>query len=61
MNRGFEIPKASPESAAAGIFDGMERGGEEIFPDAVSPIHRRGKALERQFAAFVQAPAKNPV
>ena len=22
MNRGFEIPKASPESAAAGIFDG---------------------------------------
>src|SRR5262249_40697174 len=25
MNRGFEVPKASPESAARGIFDGLER------------------------------------
>src|SRR6202047_5105665 len=33
MNRGFEIPKASPESTAAGIFDGMERGEVEIFRD----------------------------
>src|ERR1700716_4112394 len=67
MNRGFEIPKASPESGAAGIFDGMERGEEEIFPDAASQsiaeAWRTGaaKALERQFAAFVQAPAKSPV
>jgi NAD(P)-dependent dehydrogenase (short-subunit alcohol dehydrogenase family) len=65
MNRGFEIPKASPESAAAGIFDGMERGEEEIFPDPVSQsiaeAWRTGpaKTLERQFAAFVQAPATN--
>src|SRR5215510_11604781 len=36
MNRGLEIPKASPESAAAGIFDGLARGEEEIFPDPVS-------------------------
>ena len=67
MNRGFEIPKASPESAAAGIFDGMERGEEEIFPDPASQSIAEAwgtgvaKALERQFAAFVQAPAKNPV
>src|ERR1700738_2360102 len=67
MNRGFEIPKASPESAAAGIFEGMERGEEEIFPDpasqSIAEAARTGasKALERQFAAFVQAPAKNPV
>jgi len=67
MNRGFEIPKASPESAATGIFDGMERREEEIFPDPVSQsiaeAWRTGaaKALERQFAAFVQAPPKNPV
>src|SRR6202790_2779525 len=67
MNRGFEIPKASPESTAAGIFDGMERGEEEIFPDpasqSIAEAWRTGaaKALERQFAAFVQAPAKNPV
>jgi NAD(P)-dependent dehydrogenase (short-subunit alcohol dehydrogenase family) len=65
MNRGFDIPKDSPESAAAGIFDGLERGEEEIFPDAVSQsiaeAWRTGaaKGLERQFAPF--AKALNPV
>ena len=40
---------------------------EEIFPDpasqSIAEAWRTGaaKALERQFAAFVQAPAKNPV
>ena len=59
MNRGLEIPKASPESAAAGIFDGLARGEEEIFPDpasaSVAESWRAGtaKALERQFMAFV--------
>jgi len=63
MNRGFEIPKASPESAAAGIFDGLARGEEEIFPDpasaSVAEAWRTGaaKALERQFTAFVPATA----
>ena len=58
MNRGFEIPKASPESAASGIFDGLDKGEEEIFPDPASqPIAEGlrngvGKGLERQFAAF---------
>jgi NAD(P)-dependent dehydrogenase (short-subunit alcohol dehydrogenase family) len=61
MNRGFDIPKASPESAAAGIFDGLEAGEEEIFPDPASLSIAEGwrggaaKALERQFAAFVPA------
>jgi NAD(P)-dependent dehydrogenase (short-subunit alcohol dehydrogenase family) len=60
MNRGFNIPKASPQSAARGIFDGLERGEEEIFPDpasqSIAEAWRTGaaKALERQFAAFVQ-------
>lgn len=36
MNRGFDIPKASPESAADAIFDGLERGDEDIFPDPLS-------------------------
>src|SRR5712671_4091740 len=36
MNRGFEIPKASPESAARRIFDGLEKGEEDIFPDPAS-------------------------
>ena len=59
MNRGFDIPKAAPELAARGIFDGLEQGEEEIFPDpasqSVAEDWRAGvaKALERQFAAFV--------
>jgi NAD(P)-dependent dehydrogenase (short-subunit alcohol dehydrogenase family) len=59
MNRGFDIPKASPESAAAAIFDGLERGDEEIFPDPLSQSIAEGwrngvaKALERQVAGFV--------
>jgi hypothetical protein len=63
MNRGFDIPKASPDSAAQGILDGLERGEEDIFPDPASRPMAEGwrtgvvKALERQFAAFVQANA----
>jgi NAD(P)-dependent dehydrogenase (short-subunit alcohol dehydrogenase family) len=59
MNRGFNIPKVSTESAAAGIFDGLEKGEEEIFPDPTSQSIAEGwcagisKALERQFAAFL--------
>jgi NAD(P)-dependent dehydrogenase (short-subunit alcohol dehydrogenase family) len=60
MTRNLEIPKASPESAARAILDGMERGDEEIFPDPMSGTIAEGwrssavKALERQFAAYVQ-------
>src|ERR1700692_2878872 len=36
MTRGFDIPKASPESVARAIFDGVENGEEEIFPDSLS-------------------------
>jgi NAD(P)-dependent dehydrogenase (short-subunit alcohol dehydrogenase family) len=59
MNRGFDIPKASPESAAVGIFDGLERGEEDIFPDPASrPVAEafRGsvaKVLEREMAAYL--------
>jgi NAD(P)-dependent dehydrogenase (short-subunit alcohol dehydrogenase family) len=59
MNRGFDIPKASPESAAVAIFDGLEKGEEEIFPDPMSQSIAEGwrngvaKAMERQVAAFV--------
>ena len=60
MNRGFDVPKASPEDAARGIFDGLARGEEDIFPDSTSlsiaEAWRSGaaKALERQFAALIQ-------
>lgn len=59
MNRGFEIPKATPESAARGIFDGLEQGEEDIFPDPASRQIAEGwhagvaKALEREFAALM--------
>jgi NAD(P)-dependent dehydrogenase (short-subunit alcohol dehydrogenase family) len=59
MSRGLEIPKASPESAAAGIFDGLANGEDEIFPDPSSASIAEGwrngavKAMDRQFAAFV--------
>ncbi len=59
MNRGFDIPKASTESAAVAIFDGLEKGEEEIFPDPMSQSIAEGwrngvaKAMERQVAAFV--------
>jgi NAD(P)-dependent dehydrogenase (short-subunit alcohol dehydrogenase family) len=59
MTRGFDIPKASPESVARAIFDAVDSGEEDIFPDpasaSVADSWRSGaaKALERQNAAFV--------
>jgi NAD(P)-dependent dehydrogenase (short-subunit alcohol dehydrogenase family) len=59
MARDFNVPKASPESTAQAIFDGLEKGEEEIFPDPVSQSLAEGwrngvaKALERQLAAFM--------
>jgi NAD(P)-dependent dehydrogenase (short-subunit alcohol dehydrogenase family) len=68
MTRGFDIPKSSPESVARAIFDGVESDQDYIFPDqlsaSIAESWRSGaaKALERQYAAFlesepVQAPA----
>jgi len=59
MTRGFEIPKASPESVAQAIFDALDNGEEDIFPDpmsaSVAESWRSGpaKALEREQAVFV--------
>jgi NAD(P)-dependent dehydrogenase (short-subunit alcohol dehydrogenase family) len=61
MSRDFDTPKASPESVARAIFDGVEKGDEDIFPDAMAETlaesWRNGaaKALERQYASLVQA------
>jgi NAD(P)-dependent dehydrogenase (short-subunit alcohol dehydrogenase family) len=62
MSRALDIPKASPESVARGIFDGVENGEDDIFPDpmAESMAHSwrssAAKALERQYAALVAEP-----
>jgi len=56
MSRGADIPKSSPESVANGIWDGVEREEEDIFPDprsaSMAESWRSGaaKALERQSA-----------
>jgi len=60
MSRGIDIPKASPESVARAIFDGVEKDEEDIFPDPMSQSMadswRSGaaKALERQYAAIAE-------
>lgn len=65
MTRGLQIPKASPESVARAIFDGVAKGEEEIFPDPMSEAVAEGwrggavKALQRQFAALVNAEPVN--
>jgi NAD(P)-dependent dehydrogenase (short-subunit alcohol dehydrogenase family) len=61
MTRGFDIPKASPQAVAQAIFDGVDNGEEDIFPDPMSQTMAdswRGsvaKAFEHEYAAFVQA------
>jgi NAD(P)-dependent dehydrogenase (short-subunit alcohol dehydrogenase family) len=59
MTRDLDIPKASPESTARAILDGVEKEEEEIFPDPMSEAVAEGwrnsavKELQRQFAAYV--------
>jgi NAD(P)-dependent dehydrogenase (short-subunit alcohol dehydrogenase family) len=61
MTRGVDIPKGSPDSVARAVFDGVENGEEEIFPDPASATMaetwRSGAAttLERQYAALLEA------
>ena len=56
MTRDLDIPKASPESVARAIFDAVDQGEEDIFPDPVAQSLADGwrngavKAFERQLA-----------
>src|SRR5579871_6817045 len=58
LTRNLDIPKASAESVARAIVDGIEKEEEDIFPDPMSGNIADGwrsgvtKALERQFAAY---------
>jgi NAD(P)-dependent dehydrogenase (short-subunit alcohol dehydrogenase family) len=66
MSRDLDIPKTSPESVAGAIFDGVQNGEEDIFPDPMSQSMAQSwhggaaKALERQFAALVDAQPTSP-
>jgi NAD(P)-dependent dehydrogenase (short-subunit alcohol dehydrogenase family) len=59
MVRDLDLPKASPESVARAIFDGVESGDEDIFPDPMSAAlaeawrNGAGKLLERQTSALM--------
>ena len=61
MTRGLEVPKATPDSVARAIFDGVAAGEEEIFPDPMSASFAPGwaagavKMLERGNAALLGA------
>jgi NAD(P)-dependent dehydrogenase (short-subunit alcohol dehydrogenase family) len=64
MTQGLDIPKAIPESVAGAIFDGIENGDEDIFPDPLSHAMAEGwrggvaKQFERANAALLpDAPA----
>jgi NAD(P)-dependent dehydrogenase (short-subunit alcohol dehydrogenase family) len=66
MSRDLDIPKASPESVARAILDGLQNGEEDIFPDpmaqsmAESWRSSAAKALELQFAALLDAQPVTP-
>jgi NAD(P)-dependent dehydrogenase (short-subunit alcohol dehydrogenase family) len=65
MTRNYDdLPKVSPESAAVGIFDGLEEGEDDIFPDSTSRTLADGwrsgivKAFERRIHAVVMEGAQ---
>jgi NAD(P)-dependent dehydrogenase (short-subunit alcohol dehydrogenase family) len=61
MSRDLDVPKASPESVARAIFDGVESGAEETFPDPLSASLAPGwndgalKTMEGQNAGLLTA------
>jgi NAD(P)-dependent dehydrogenase (short-subunit alcohol dehydrogenase family) len=58
INRDFDIPKAPVDAVARAIFDGVEQGEEDIFPDPWSASLAENwrtsvaKQLEGQYAAL---------
>jgi NAD(P)-dependent dehydrogenase (short-subunit alcohol dehydrogenase family) len=61
MTLGLDIPKASVQSVAHAIFDGLDHDQEEIFPDPMSQSLEQSwrsgavKALELQYSALLDA------
>ncbi|MCV7442982.1 SDR family NAD(P)-dependent oxidoreductase [Mycobacterium paraense] len=61
MSRDLDIPKATPRSVAAAVFDALQRGEHDIFPDPMSQSIADGwhsgpaKELERQYAQLLAA------
>jgi NAD(P)-dependent dehydrogenase (short-subunit alcohol dehydrogenase family) len=59
MSRDFDVPKAPVDAVARAIFDGVDAGAEEIFPDPLSATVADAwaggmpKEMERQNAQYV--------
>lgn len=59
MSKDLDVPKASPESVAQAIYNGVANGVEDIFPDPMSSTIADGwnnsvsKAIERQNALLL--------
>lgn len=57
MTDGLEMPKASPESVALEILDGMKSGAEDVYPDAFAKSIQKGlaadpKKVERELSGY---------
>jgi NAD(P)-dependent dehydrogenase (short-subunit alcohol dehydrogenase family) len=63
LTAGIDLPKAAPDAVARAIFDGLEKGEEDIFPDPMAEAIAAGwrggpvKALELQLADFAHEAA----
>ncbi|BEP12190.1 SDR family oxidoreductase [Acidothermaceae bacterium B102] len=61
MSRGFDAPKATAEYVAGAIFDGMENGEDDIFPDPMTAPMADGwrsgvaSAAATEFSSIAQA------
>jgi NAD(P)-dependent dehydrogenase (short-subunit alcohol dehydrogenase family) len=61
MTKDFNIPKSAPQVIAQGVFDGVEKEIDDIFPDPMSGsvedswLGSAMKQMERQNAALVAA------
>jgi short-subunit dehydrogenase len=61
MSRDVDIPKASPETVACAVLDGVANAEEDIFPDPMAEAMAESwhsgaaKALERRYAALFHA------
>lgn len=64
MTKDFDIPKASAASVAAGVWDGVEAGQTDIFPDEMSALMAEAwqssamKGLELEYAALLAMPVQ---
>jgi short-subunit dehydrogenase len=66
MSRDVDIPKASPETVACAILEGVANAEEDIFPDPMAEAMAESwhggaaKALERRYAALFHATPARP-